>query len=157
MFLSTIIALSFLYSNNVCAQNDAKVIAQKVANAYGFQHFKKATSLSYTFNVKRDTFPASYRSWKWNLKENIVTMTTAKETVTYQRDTIQSAAMKNIDGKFINDEYWLIFPYHLVWDEGTTITTKSSVEAPISKKETTMLTIQYNNKDGYTPGDAYDL
>lgn len=139
------------------AQVDAKEVAQKVANAYGFQHFKNVTSLSYTFNVKRDTFPATARSWKWNVKENIITMITAKETVTYRRDTIQSNAMKNIDGKFINDQYWLLFPYHLLWDAGTIITTKNNVTAPISQKESTMLTIQYNNKDGYTPGDAYDL
>ena len=143
--------------NIASAQVDAKEVAQKVANAYGFKHFKNVASLSYTFNVKRDTFPATARSWKWKVKENIVTMITPKETVTYRRDTIQSAAMKNIDGKFINDQYWLLFPYHLVWDAGTSITLQSATVSPISKKLNHVLTIKYNDKDGYTPGDAYDL
>ncbi len=84
-------------------------------------------------------------------------MTTTKETVTYKRDTIQSAAMKSVDQKFINDQYWLIFPYHLVWDSGFTLTTKEKIVSPITKKEMTVLTVQYNNQGGYTPGDAYDL
>lgn len=151
------IALLLCLSNFLFAQTDAKELSQKVANAYGFQKFNKVKTLSYTFNVKRDTFPATSRSWKWNVKENTVTMTTSKETVTYKRDTIQSAAMKSIDGRFINDQYWLIFPFHLVWDAGTILTMKSNATEPISKQECTMLTIQYNNKDGYTPGDAYDL
>ena len=139
------------------AQTDGTALAQKVANAYGIKNFKKAKSMSFTFNVKRDTFPSTYRSWEWNIAANTVTMTTAKEKVTYRRDTIQSAAMKSVDGRFINDQYWLIFPYHAAMDGGCTLTAKENVTAPISKVNSTMLTVQYNNVDGYTPGDAYDL
>lgn len=149
--------LIIIITNTISAQTDANVLAQKVADAYGLKNFKKAKTMSFTFNVKRDTFPSTYRSWDWNMKANTVTMTTAKEKVTYRRDTIQSAAMKNVDGKFINDQYWLIFPYHVVMDKGCTLTAKENVAAPISKANSTMLTVQYNNVDGYTPGDAYDL
>lgn len=138
------------------AQMSGTDLAKKVAAAYGVDNFKKAKMMTFTFNAKRDTAVNS-RSWNWNIAENIVTMTTTKETVTYKRDTIQSAAMKSVDQKFINDQYWLIFPYHLVWDNGFTLTTKQKIISPIAKKEMTVLTVQYNNKDGYTPGDAYDL
>lgn len=139
------------------AQTDGTALAQKVADAYGINKFKKAKAIAFTFNVKRDTFPATYRSWNWNIEQNTVTMTTAKETVTYRRDTIKSAAMKSVDGRFINDQYWLIFPFHTVMDKGCTLTQKDNVTSPIGKVNTTMLTVQYNNVDGYTPGDAYDL
>lgn len=145
----------FTYSS--LAQTDGNALAQKVANAYGIKDFKKAKSMSFTFNVKRDTFPITYRSWDWNMEQNIVTMKDPKQTVTYRRDTIQSAAMKNVDGKFINDQYWLLFPFHIVMDKGCTLTQKDNVKAPIGKANSTMLTVQYNNVDGYTPGDAYDL
>ena len=145
----------FTYSS--LAQTDGNALAQKVANAYGLKDFKKAKSMSFTFNVKRDTFPITYRSWDWNMEQNIVTMKDPKQTVTYRRDTIQSAAMKNVDGKFINDQYWLLFPFHIVMDKGCTLTQKDNVKAPIGKANSTMLTVQYNNVDGYTPGDAYDL
>jgi hypothetical protein len=138
------------------AQNSATDIAKKVADAYGFTNFKNAKAITFTFNVKRDT-SVTYRSWNWNIANNIVTLTTPKETLTYNTDTIQSAATKSVDQKFINDQYWLIFPFHLIWDSGFTLTTKAAQVSPISKNAQTMLTVQYNNKDGYTPGDAYDL
>ena len=146
-----------LFAYSGFSQTDGNALAQKVANAYGLKDFKKAKSMSFTFNVKRDTFPSTSRSWDWNMQQNIVTMTTPSQTVTYRRDTIQSAAMKNIDGKFINDQYWLLFPFHTVMDKGCTLTQKDNVKAPIGKANSTMLTVQYNNVDGYTPGDAYDL
>ena len=154
ILLSILFSL-FVYSG--FSQTDGNALAQKVANAYGIKDFKKAKSMSFTFNVKRDTFPITYRSWNWNMEKNIVTMKDPKQTVTYRRDTIQSAAMKNIDGKFINDQYWLLFPFHIVMDKGCTLTEKDNVKAPIGKTNSTMLTVQYNNVDGYTPGDAYDL
>ena len=146
----------FLSLATVIAQTSAMDIAKKVATAYGIDNYKNAKAMTFTFNVKRDT-SVTFRSWNWNIAENIVTMSTPKEKVTYRRDTIQSAAMKSVDQKFINDQYWLIFPFHLIWDSGSTLTTKENQLSPISKKEQTMLTVQYNNKDGYTPGDAYDL
>ena len=158
--MKKILSLSFLILGITpvsIAQTDAHNLAQKVADTYGLASFNAAKSISFTFNIKRDTFPVSYRSWNWNKAQNIVTMTTAKETITYRRDTIKSAALKNVDGKFINDQYWLIFPFHIIMDKGCTLTKKENVMAPISKKNTTMLTVQYNNIDGYTPGDAYDL
>jgi hypothetical protein len=154
-FLLFITVSIFTYSS--FAQTDGNGLAQKVANAYGIKDFKKAKSMSFTFNVKRDTFPSTSRSWDWNMEQNIVTMKDPKQTVTYRRDTIQSAAMKNIDGKFINDQYWLLFPFHIAMDKGCTLTQKDNVKAPIGKANSTMLTVQYNNVDGYTPGDAYDL
>ena len=146
-----------IFTYTSLAQTDGNALAQKVANAYGIKDFKKAKSMSFTFNVKRDTFPSTSRSWDWNMQQNIVTMTTPSQTVTYRRDTIQSAAMKNVDGKFINDQYWLLFPFHTVMDKGCTLTQKDNIKAPIGKANSTMLTVQYNNVDGYTPGDAYDL
>ena len=139
------------------AQIDGTALAQKVADAYGIKKFKKAKSMSFTFNVKRDTFPSTSRSWNWNIEQNIVTLTSPKQTVTYRRDTIQSAAMKSVDGRFINDQYWLLFPFHTVMDKGCKLTQKDNVTSPIGKAKSTMLTVQYNNVDGYTPGDAYDL
>ena len=146
-----------LFAYSGFSQTDGNALAQKVANAYGIKDFKKTKSMSFTFNVKRDTFPSTSRSWDWNMQQNIVTMTTPSQTVTYRRDTIQSAAMKNVDGKFINDQYWLLFPFHTVMDKGCTLTEKDNIKAPIGKANSTMLTVQYNNVDGYTPGDAYDL
>jgi hypothetical protein len=65
--------------------------------------------------------------------------------------------LPTIDGGFINDKYWLMFPFQLVWDTGYTYTIMENIPAPISGQSSTQLTIVYNQEDGYTPGDAYDL
>lgn len=61
------------------------------------------------------------------------------------------------DAGFINDKYWLLYPFQLAWDTGYTYEVEEHVNAPISGTSSTKLTIVYNNEDGYTPGDAYDL
>ncbi len=97
------------------------------------------------------------RNWVWNVKENTVTLNSPAQNITYRRDTIQSEAMKAIDRKFINDQYWLLFPYHLVWDSSAIITEKENATMPLAKTPAKMLTIQYQGTAGYSPGDAYDL
>lgn len=131
-------------------------LQQKIGAAYGIGNFSKLNKLSYTFNVKRGETVSS-RSWVWNTKTNVIELKSAATTVIYQRDTIQSEAMKKVDGMFINDQYWLMYPFHIIWDAGTTQTIAYNQAAPISKQAATKLTIQYNNEAGYTPGDAYDV
>ena len=149
-------ALLLMLNSNVQAQKTAQTTAVKLANKYGVKKFKNVNNLAYTFNVQRDTTTTS-RSWNWDVKRNIITMTTPKEKVTYQRDTITTKEMKAVDARFINDQYWLLFPFHVVWDAGTTLTLKEDTLSPIGKQKATMLTVQYNKVGGYSPGDAYDL
>ncbi len=127
-----------------------------VAKAYGLDSLSGMNKLSFTFNTKRDT-ATNARSWAWDVKNNMVTLTSDKENVTYKRDSVLSDALKKVDAKFINDQYWLLFPWHAAHDSGVTYTMKDSMLAPISHALTTKFTVQYNKDGGYTPGDAYDL
>ena len=62
-----------------------------------------------------------------------------------------------LDQRFINDKYWLLVPFQLVWDAGTTISNPIKEAAPISQLEMQKITLTYSKKGGYTPGDAYDI
>ncbi|MGK0386344.1 MAG: hypothetical protein ACI849_000954, partial [Patiriisocius sp.] len=79
-----------------------------------------------------------------------------KDTITFNRNTLDSVT-KQYDANFINDKYWLLAPFNLIWDEGTSFSEKKQQVAPISKDTLNMLTITYGKEGGYTPGDAYDL
>jgi hypothetical protein len=83
-------------------------------------------------------------------------MTTAKDTVRFNRNALDSIS-KQYDAAFINDKFWLLAPYNLVWDEGTKISEKENQIAPMSKDTLNMLTLTYGDEGGYTPGDAYDF
>jgi len=129
--------------------------AEKIANKLGYQYWNDVSEISYTFNVKRGKMNLA-RSWVWNPKTGDVKMTSAKDTVRYNRKSIDSVS-KNADKAFINDKFWLLAPFNLVSDTGVTFTEKQGVSAPISGEKLNQLTAVYSNDGGYTPGDAYDF
>ncbi|WP_240463025.1 hypothetical protein [Mesonia aquimarina] len=130
-------------------------ILEKIANAHGYQNWKNINSLEYTFNVDRDTNHYE-RSWKWWPKKNQVKMMSKEDTMMYTRNSIAGTELKTDKG-FVNDKYWLLFPFQLVWDEGFTHTVQQNIEAPISSKKLTEVSINYNKQKGYTPGDTYKI
>lgn len=131
-------------------------ILDKVAHAHGFNEFKNVKEIAFTFNVDRDSSHFQ-RSWVWITLTNDITAISQNDTVTYNRQDMDSTATK-INGGFINDKYWLMAPFNLVWDKkNITYDHQNDVPAPISKNPMQKLTIVYGNEGGYTPGDAYDF
>ncbi|GGG04832.1 hypothetical protein GCM10011344_01490 [Dokdonia pacifica] len=130
--------------------------AEKIANANGFGNWDAVSQIDFTFNVDRQGQNVAKRSWSWKPKTNDVTMTLGEQVIAYNRASMDSVPPGTDEG-FINDKFWLLAPYQLVWDEGTSITVQDTATAPISQKKTKKLTILYGNEGGYTPGDAYDF
>jgi len=130
-------------------------IAEKIANAHGFENWKQVSEIQFTFNVDEDSSHFE-RSWIWKPKANEVIALSKKDTINYNRSVIDSTLTKT-DSGFINDKYWLLVPFQLVWDESITISEGIKEEAPISKTQLNRITITYPNEGGYTPGDAYDI
>lgn len=126
-----------------------------IANANGFKNWKYVSEIAFTFNVIRGGNHFD-RSWIWKPKTGDVSMMSANDTLNYNREQMDSLIMKT-DAAFINDKYWLLAPFQLVWDDGITFSEKENSVAPISKDTLDRLTIVYRNEGGYTPGDAYDF
>lgn len=131
-------------------------ILEKIANAHGFQNWKNVNEIAFTFNVDRDSTHFE-RSWIWLPKTNQITRISGTDTLTYFRKSMDSVAFKTNAG-FINDRYWLLAPFNLIWD-GNNFSHEHFLEqlAPISQKSMQKLTIVYKSEGGYTPGDAYDF
>ncbi|WGD33704.1 hypothetical protein [Olleya sp. YS] len=129
--------------------------AQKIAEAHGVYNWNTVSEIGFTFNVDRDTIHYE-RSWIWKPKTQDVTLITKSDTISYNRTKLDSLSIKT-DAGFINDKYWLLAPFQLVWDSGTIITDSINTTAPISKSKLNKLTIVYGKEGGYTPGDAYDF
>ncbi|TDU42814.1 hypothetical protein BXY82_0213 [Gelidibacter sediminis] len=158
---SLIIILLVTFSLSCKQKEKAKVIekewstAEKIANAHGLENWKKVSEVQFTFNVDRDTTHFE-RSWIWKPKSEDVVMISGKDTVAYNRKSIDSISL-NADKSFINDKYWLLAPFQLVWDTSASISEATITEAPISKTQLNKITITYTSEGGYTPGDAYDF
>ncbi|MDT0293205.1 hypothetical protein ACFQ3R_08945 [Mesonia ostreae] len=138
---------------------DSKEISllQKIANANGFQEWKNVDHVSFTFNIDRDTTHFE-RSWEWKPKENKIKMLASNDTLEYHTNHVEKdSTLAKADQAFINDKYWLLFPFQLVWDQGFTHSIKENVISPLKNEKVTELTIDYNAEDGYTPGDRYKV
>lgn len=131
--------------------------AEKIAAKYGVENWKSVSEIRFTFNVDRGENHFE-RSFIWHPKTSEVVYMNSTDTVSYNRKatTLDSIAIQ-ADRAFVNDSYWLLAPFKLVWDEGTSFSEEKNVIAPLSKDTLNKLTITYGNEGGYTPGDAYDL
>ena len=144
------------------AQGNGVTLGQTLAFHYGVQAFDSLSSIGYTFNVKRGALAVS-REWIWKPKSNEVTfkgIVTApnESTVTYNRSMVsKDSALKKIDAWFINDQYWLLFPLHLIWDSAIVLTENKNIAMPISSKPATQLIVQFPPAIGYTPEDKFIL
>lgn len=130
--------------------------AQKIANAHGYDNWKNVNRIEFTFKVDRGGQSGNGRAWTWFPKKDSIQLVSDTNTVNYNRTAMDSTAMK-IDPAFINDKFWLLIPFQLVWDEGTTISEVEKANGPISNTEFNKITLTYGNEGGYTPGDAYDI
>ena len=131
-------------------------LAEKIANAHGFENWKNVSKVSFTFQVDKDTIKGKGRTWTWFPKEDKVLLRDNDTTYNYIRSQVDSTTIAK-DKAFINDKFWLLIPFQLAWDTSADITESKKAEAPISKEELNMITLTYSNEGGYTPGDAYDI
>ena len=146
--------LVFAGAFNTYSQDDS--ILEKVAKANGIENWNTVEEIKFTFNVDRDTTHFE-RTWIWKPKTNDITSISDEGTLSYNWAAMDSTAYKTNAG-FINDKYWLLAPYQLVWDADNISHEHSmEAEAPISKQKMQKLTIVYGAEGGYTPGDAYDF
>lgn len=131
---------------------------QMIAQAYGIEHFDEIESISFTFNASVNE-KLIERTWKWYPRLNTVKYKSDNGLVSYIRKDpdLLTAEIRAVDSRFINDIYWLLFPFHIIWDEGTDITVEENAELPVGEGTATRVTVRYPREGGYTPGDVYEL
>ncbi len=139
-------------------------IADQIAKTYGLDSFGQIEAIRYTFNV--DTGPRKLsRSWMWEPKKDQVSYEGKDKTgnplkVTYLRSELasQSAVVKDeVDPAFLNDQYWLLFPFHLVWDASAKVEDTGKHQLPLGKGSARRVVVTYPAQGGYTPGDVWEL
>lgn len=132
-------------------------IGLTIAQAYGLESWGQVEQIDFTFNVQSGD-KATSRRWTWRPKDRRVTLhTEGGEPVTYrQDDPDKSDEAIRADRHFVNDSYWFLFPFQIVWSNPG-ITERGAAPLPIGEGEAAKVTVQYPDEGGYTPGDAYDL
>jgi hypothetical protein len=152
------ILLSCFFALISCNQSSSEnEIGHQIAVASGIDNFKKVQMLEFTFNVQRDTAKPSSRHWQWFPQTNKVVFITDSNTTMFKRNDTTTKELRKLNGQFTNDEYWLIYPFHLSWDKGFELLDSGVKTAPISGKSLRKIITKYNDNDGFTPGDMYEV
>lgn len=130
--------------------------AVELANAHGLQSWPEVEQIEFTFQVNRT--PPVIRHWHWNVSTGEVTRTSGGEAHTIQVDALSGEKETEVHSQFINDTFWLLFPFSIVWSNPE-VTDHGRVDLEIGGEtvEARKLTALWPSEGGYTPGDAYDL
>jgi hypothetical protein len=139
-------------------------IADQIAKTYGLDSFGQVDAIRYTFNIDAGPKLKLSRSWVWEPKTDQVSYEGKDKDgkpvkVTYTRSQLasQPAVVKDqVDPGFVNDQYWLLFPFHLVWDVGPTVKDDGMKKLPLGKGSAKKVSVTYPS-GGYTPGDTWIL
>ena len=135
-------------------------VAKQMAKTFGLDSFGNVEAIRYTFAIPGLIPP---RTWEWHPKTDTVTYEGKGKDgnpmkVTYKRSELdsQSDVVKNqIDPGFVNDQYWLLLPLHVVWD-GASVTDEGMHETPLGKTPAQRIVVKYA-ASGYSPGDTWEL
>jgi hypothetical protein len=139
--------------------------AEKMAKAYGLDSWGQIEAIRYTFNIDVPALKLkASRTWTWEPKADRVTYEGKDKAgnpvkVTYVRSQLSSQpenVQKEIDPGFVNDQYWLVFPFHACWDTGATVEDKGMQKLPLGAGSARLVEVKYPS-GGYTPGDTWGL
>lgn len=152
------------YVQSSPAQNHSPVL-EPIAKAYGLDSFNQIEAIRYTWSAQFPGVNVSH-SWVWEPKTGQVTFEGKDPNgkpvkVTYKRSELshQADTVKNqVDPAFINDNYWLIFPFHAYWDTSATVTDRGMQKQPAGNGSAKLVSVKYPTEaGGYTPGDTWNL
>src|SRR5262249_34933267 len=138
--------------------------AEQMAKTYGLDSWNQIERLRYTFNVDAGELKVA-RSWEWNPDTDEISYQGKDKdgkpvTAAYLRSGLasQPEAVQNvIDPAFVNDQYWLVLPFHVSWDStGAKVSDEGTHELPIGKGSADRIVIRYGDA-GYAPGDTWEL
>jgi len=142
-------------------------IAEQLAKTYGLDSFGQIDEIRYTFNLQLPALNVNLsRSWDWEPKTGKVSYEGKDKDgkpvkVTYNRSQLASAPANvkdEIEPAFVNDNYWLIFPFHAYWDTSADIQDLGLQKLPLGNGSARRVVVKYPAEaGGYTPGDTWEL
>jgi len=150
---------------NTWAQQRAPILEQ-IAKTYGTDSWEKIEAIRYTWNVDIPGLFKLTHIWEWEPKTGKISYEGKDKDgkpvkVTYIESQLSSQpdSVKNeVEPAFVNDNYWLIFPFHAYWDKSATVTDQGMKKLPIGNGSARLVSVKYPQEaGGYTPGDTWDL
>jgi hypothetical protein len=140
-------------------------ILDEVAKVYGIDSWDKVEAVRYTWNGEITGLFKIARKWEWEPKTGKVSYEGPSKDgkpiqVTYDSSQLgsQSDQIKNeVEPAFVNDNYWVFFPFHAYWDKSASAIDQGKFNLPQGPGTAELIPVKYSSDTGYTPGDTWDL
>lgn len=141
-------------------------ILEKVVKTYGLDSWNQIEAIRYTWNGEIPGVFKLSHTWEWEPKTGKISYEGKDKAgkpvkVSYLSSQLSSQpdTVKNeVEPAFVNDNYWLLFPFHAYWDTGATVTDKGMQKLPMGSGSADLVSVMYHPEaGGYTPGDTWDL
>src|SRR2546421_9847764 len=141
-------------------------ILEKIAKAYGLDSYGQIDAIRYTWNGEIPGIFKLAHVWEWEPKTGKISFEGKDQNgkpvkVSYMSSQLgsQPDAIKNeVEPAFVNDNYWLLFPFHAYWDTSATVTDRGRHKLPIGNGSARLVSVKYPQEaGGFTPGDTWDL
>ena len=135
--------------------------AHQVASAYGIANWDRIDRVDFTFHVEMAGGKVVDRAWSWEPERDggTVTLNPGSDAALrfHTSDGAEAGSdLEKAQWNFVNDSYWLAFPFQLVWSDPQ-VELHGKTPMPISAETAWKKTATWPAEGGYTPGDAYDL
>ncbi len=140
-------------------QDELHGAAGRIAQAYGINRFTDLGEIRFTYNDSTAA-ETTHRHWNWEPETDRVVYTGIGpdgDSIKYeyfrnQMKTGDTTLNKTLDKWFVNDQYWLFFPFHLAWDSHIKIKGDSITPLPIPPGESQAFTVTYSKDAPHMPG-----
>ena len=141
-------------------------ILDQIAKTYGIDSWDQIQAIRYTWNGEIPGLFKVAHKWEWEPKTGKISYeSTDKEgkpvKVSYDSSQLSSQsdqAKNEVEPSFVNDNYWVLFPFHAYWDKSATVTDEGTKKLPVGSGSAELIVVKYPAEaGGYTPGDTWDL
>lgn len=137
--------------------------APEIAKAYGVDHANEIEAMAFSLNVQYGE-TTTRREWYWDVADGRVEYHGEGPTglpiqLVYYRDHLDKGdpvLNRLIDEQFVDDQYWLLFPFHLAWEKDLQVVDQPSRPMYIEPHEAECVSIRYP-EGSPSQGDVYEL
>src|SRR5579871_3101855 len=155
LFLATSCGTATHTNTEASREQTRPAIAEQIAKTYGLDSFGQIEAIRYTFNIELPGLTLS-RSWAWEPKTGKVSYEGKDKDgkpvkVSYVRSQLNSepANVKDeIEPAFVNDQYWLLFPFHVYWDSSADVQDQGMQKLPLGDGTAKQVVVKYPAEAG---------
>jgi hypothetical protein len=140
-------------------------IIEEIAKTYGLDSWGQIEAIRYTWNGEIPGLFKLSRTWEWEPKTNRVSYEgkdkdgkPIKASFIVSENSQSDLVKTVVQPAFVNDNYWLLFPFHAYWDTSATVTDEGMQKLPLGNGSARLVRVKYPPEaGGYTPGDTWEL